>query len=222
MEEEAVEVWKKLLSLSPDSKYIEMINAKKNSTPDYASFYSPVKQTLFTEGKRLHELATAGDKKASQWAHDLWKRAYQAYSNDPVATAYYGSSIALLGLNSVEPQRMFESIFQGLKLINTAVDLDPDNIEVRLVRAYLLYSLPESMFHMTEKAISDFEYVITEYRKKTDTTITEKLYHQILYDLGMAYRRIGSGWKAIGVWQTLLNESSDPKYQELKERMYRV
>jgi hypothetical protein len=221
MKEEANAAWEKLLTLNPESEYRARIPSKKNTVPDYAAFYSEAKRTLYKEGTRLHKLAIAGDKKAAQWAQDLWKRAYEADSKDPVAAAYYGSSLALRGRDSLEPERMFEGIFQGLTFINKAVELDPKNTEVRLIRAYLFNSLPKSFFHTDDQAIADFEYIITAYRKKKDGTVTKELYYQILYDLGMAYKRVGTSWKAQEVWQTLLNESSDLKYQELKERMYR-
>jgi tetratricopeptide (TPR) repeat protein len=169
MEKEAKSVWQKLLSLQPDPKYKELIDAHKT---DYLFSYSvlPIsfkdKKAIYKEGKRLHELGVAGNKQAVQMAHDLWQKAHEKYPGDSVIKAYYGSCLALMGRDSTDPKTIFSNTFRGIKLINEAVEDDSKNVDVRLVRAYLLYSLPESMFPMTEKAIEDFEYIKMVYENK--------------------------------------------------------
>lgn len=99
-------------------------------------------------------------------------------------------------------------------MLKQAASRDWQNPTIRLLRAYLAYSLPESFFHLTERAIKDFRFVKAAY-EQDNSIIPQELYWQILYDLGLAYQRIGNKEMAKKVWSKLLKQSTDPKYQAL-------
>ena len=85
---------------------------------------------------------------------------------------------------------MFGNAIKGLKHINEALNRDSDKWELRLLRGYLAYSLPEVFFHTTHQAIRDFQYLKDAY-EQNPALFNEKLYEQIVMDLQAAEERIG-------------------------------
>ncbi len=213
--EEAQLVWDKLFSLTGDTKYQAL---SKNSGEE--THFDPVKARSMTwkqalqEGIRLHRLAVAGNKKAARIAAALLEGLYKANPNNTLAEGYYGSSVALVGRNSGNPSVMFSHGIKGLKLLNKAVARDSQNPQLRLLRGYLAYNLPETFFHLSKTAIEDFRFLIQAY-DKNKSIISRELYWQILHDLGAAYQRLGDNVRARKIWSKLVKESKDPKYQVL-------
>lgn len=212
MREEANSIWAKLFSLTGDSKYKTL-----SEQSDEETHFDPVKARSMTwkqalqEGIRLHNLGVKGNKKAAKIAEALLKGLHKERPGNAVITGYYGSSMALVGRDSSEPGIMFSNGIKGLKLVQQAVALDSTNPQLRILRGYLTYNLPETFFHMTTTAIQDFRYLIQAYTSNK-SIIPKQLYWQILYDLGAAYTRVGDDVKARKVWAQLLKETDDPKY----------
>ena len=219
MEEEAKDIWNKLLSMTDDPKYRDLLQKTNEETG-----FDPVKARSMTwkqalqEGIRLHDLGVAGNKKAARIALQLLRGVYKAHPRNPVVEGYYGSSLALAGRDSRDPSVMFANGIKGLKLVKTAVARDPNNPKLRILRGYLAYSLPENFFHLSQTAIEDFRFLLKSY-ESNQGIFSKELYWQIHYDLGAAYRRIGDNTKARKVWAILLKESPDPKYRNLVESM---
>jgi tetratricopeptide (TPR) repeat protein len=219
--EDAKEIWEKLLSKNPPKKYKKMIeehlgNGKKANPWALRNYAAPLEE----DGRRLHALAVAGNKQAVKMALEVWKQVYQANPQDPVAQAYYGSCLALSAKDVKENKTLFTDTISGLMLLNGAVDSAPDNPEILTLRGFLAYSLPEAFFELTPKAIEDFEKVKMAY-EKDNSVISQELYHEILYHLGIAYNRVGMDWKAKLVWTELLMKNPDLKYQiSLSGRVY--
>lgn len=222
LEEEASSTRAKLLSLKPDPRFKAMINESSGRevvrstleqlTPDN-------REAFYQEGFRLHDLGVAGNPGASRLALDMWQKAYEAYPGDTVARAYFGSSMALVGRDATEPNAIFGSAIKGLVHLNRAISRDRNNPRIRLLRAYLAYSLPEVFFHQTKRAIKDFKF-LKMVCEQEDSIFSRDLYHKILYDLGVAYQRTSDTERAQKIWSKLLKENPGSKYTELlKERM---
>ncbi|MCL5057512.1 MAG: tetratricopeptide repeat protein [Actinobacteria bacterium] len=222
LEEEALSTRKKLLSLNPDSKFKALIdeNGGHELVRGPLEQLSPDnREAFYQEGFRLHDLGVAGNPAASKMALDLWQKAYEANPGDTVARAYYGSSMALAGRDSAEPNAIFGNAIKGLVHLNRAISRDRNNPRIRLLRAYLAYSLPEVFFHQTKRAIKDFRF-LKMVCEQEDSVFPRELYHKILYDLGAAYQRTGDSEKAQKVWGKLMKDSPDSKYKALlQERM---
>lgn len=220
--EEAWRSWEKLIAQNPAPRYMEIVRNRQNNmsvSSNGADLSVKDKRSYYQEAIRLHELGFAGNKKASRLAMEMWEQATEAYPNDPVAMAYYGSSMALVGRDAGDPQLMFGNGMRGLKIIRQACGMDPNNLELRRLRAFVLYALPESFFHLSTQAIKDFQSLIAAY-KNNKKIFSPEIYHEILYDLGIAYERTSNEEKAKNVWRELLTESSNPKYTELlRERV---
>jgi len=221
-DEDALRIWAKLLAQNPEPRYIDIVKARErnmNVSSNGSDLSVKDKRNFYQEATRLHELGLAGNKKASRLARGMWEQATEAYPDDPVAQAYYGSSMALVGRDAGDPQLMFGNGLKGLKIIRQACTMDPNNLDLRRLRAFLLYALPESFFHLSTQAIKDFQSLIAAY-KNNRKIFSRETYHEMLYELGMAYDRTSNEEKARLVWRELLGESSNPKYQELlRERM---
>ncbi len=201
MKEEAKSAWKKLYDLTGEEKYL------LKQRPEEVDFDAEKvkgmnwKQVL-QEGIRFHNLGVAGNKKAARIAKALLEGVYKAKPGNSLAKAYYGSSLALTGWHSPNPGDMFGNGIKGFKLVKEAAERDPNNPQLRILRGYLAYNLPENFFHMTELAIKDFRFLIEAY-KKDKNIFSEEFYRQVVYDLGAAYQRIGDTKRARKVWGSL-------------------
>lgn len=217
LEEESSRAWKKLLSVRPNAKYKAMIEEQRGDN----LFRDPVRRpsienrdAYYKEATRLHDLGVAGNKAAAKLALEMWQKAYEKNPGDTVARAYYGSSLALSGRDATDPNSMFSGAIKGLVHINRALSRDRNNNQIRLLRAYLAYSLPEVFFHQTQRAIKDFRYLAMAY-EQDKSIFPSEVYHKIMYDLGEAYQRTGDGERARKVWSRLLSENPGPKYEAL-------
>lgn len=173
------------------------------------------RKETFLEGFRLYELALAGYREATRAALRLWEEIYQGDPQDTIAQAYYGGCLTLEARNAGVNDMTFRNTAEGLKLVR-AVEREAGNLRLRYLRAYLTYNAPDDTFRMNEQAIEDFVYLKQTYEEDTYSFDTE-LYHQILYDLGLAYMRANELEQAKEVWSQLLQVCEDPKYKELLE-----
>lgn len=170
-------------------------------------------QKLFAEGVKLHQLGIEGDKNAVKKAYDIFKKINELDPQDLVSEAYLGSLTSLLGRDSIDPNQKLKLALQGLKILDKAILKDPRNIEIRSIRAYVNFNLPEMFFHRTASAIEDFNTLVSLY-EHDNKVITEEFYCQILYDLGVAYKRLGKKEQTQGAWAKLSQVTKDPKIIE--------
>jgi tetratricopeptide (TPR) repeat protein len=172
-------------------------------------------EKLFEKAVQFHNQGIEGDENAVQSAYDLLKKLTAMAPNNQVVKAYYGSAMSLLGRNeSLDPMDRIQYALEGLKILDKAVSKDADNIEVRLLRGYVCYRLPEEYFGRNHTAVEDFNYLISRY-KGNRSALTNELYLQLLYDLGYAYKNLGENDKARTTWQELLMYTNDKKYKDL-------
>ena len=154
------------------------------------------------KGIEFHNLAVRGEKTATKLAIGWLERARQLRPESPEAEAYYGSSLALVGRDSIDPQERFARVLQGIKLLDEVVDAHQEEVTVRIVRAYVNYRLPEVYFHRTQVAINDFSFLIAQY-EKDNSVFAQELYWRLLFDLGKAHMNIGNEGAALATWHRL-------------------
>lgn len=157
---------------------------------------------VLAKGIEFHNLAVRGEKAATQTAVHWLERARQLRPDSPKAQAYYGSALALLGRDSIEPQERFAKVLEGIKLIDQVVAAHKEEVTIRIVRAYVNYRLPELYFHRTQVAIDDFRFLVSLY-EKDNSVFAQEFYWQLLFDLGKAYMNIGNEGIAWATWQRL-------------------
>lgn len=215
---EGVLVWRKLSAKPGGFKYKNLIDEQlKNSStikvPKNLSL-SQNKKVYYQEAVKLHEMGVTGNKEAAELGLNLWEKAHEHEPKDPVALAYYGSSLGLVGRYASEPNIIFGNAIKGLKLVNQAVSMDENNVQIRILRAFFTNSLPEGFFHLTQNAIKDFQFLQHAY-EQNHNVFPKEIYHQVLYHLGEGYRRVGQSDQAKQTWGILLKDGPAPIYSDL-------
>lgn len=104
------------------------------------------------QAKQLHNQGVDGDKEAVKEAFEMLKELHQQAPNNNLIKAYYGSTITLLGRDAKNNKERIKIANQGLNILDNAVHKEPDHIEIRLLRAYVSYRIPEKYFKRTESA----------------------------------------------------------------------
>lgn len=218
-EEEAKEVWDQLLSLDPPNKFEEQINQELNKNKyDYQlmDYSAPLQD----EAKRLHNLGAKGNHQAAKLAFDVWKREFEGNPDNTTAQAYFGSCKALLARTVKEPKELFGQAMEGYMEIKRALEKDPENLDILILRAFIVNAFPKAFFDFGEQAIEDFEKLKSAYQKDP-SVFSKEVYHEILYQLGLAYEKHEKGWMAKIVWGELLRDEPDIEYEILLlERVY--
>ncbi|RPF53429.1 hypothetical protein [Aquisalibacillus elongatus] len=217
--EEAQEVWDKLITLDPPQRFITLMEShepKQTYNYQLMDYTAPMKD----EAKRLHYLGAKGNAQAVQLAYDLWKREFQSNPNDPVTQAYFGSCKALLARDKSKPKEQFGEAMEGYMEIKKALEKDPNNVEALMLRAFLINGFPKAFLDFKDQAIQDFEKVKSAYQKDS-SIFSKETYHEILYQLGLAYEKHEKGWMAKLIWGDLLRDNPDLDYEILLlERVY--
>jgi hypothetical protein len=80
--------------------------------------------------------------------------------------------------------------------------MDPNQNEIRLLRANVCLRLPESFFHCSQTAIEDFNFLLDRYREDS-SYLTNKQVRGIMEDLSTAYQNVGKLSEAKEVSQRL-------------------
>lgn len=137
---------------------------------------------LFKQAINLHQRAVAGDKQASKRAYELLVEIRGMSSGDNTVEAYLGSAMILQGRDEKNPEEKLKKVYAGLKILDKAVSRDANNIELRILRAYVCVNLPEDIFHRRTTAVGDFTYLLSRY-EKTPSIFTADFYQQIRRDL---------------------------------------
>ncbi|NLY50434.1 MAG: hypothetical protein GX062_05475, partial [Firmicutes bacterium] len=166
------------------SEYLPETTTEDDTVPQEAT---PV--INLSEGTELRARALAGDQSAVKKALAFFQTAHEQDPSNSLIEAYYGDSLSLSGRHDEDPTVMFGKAIQGMKILDHAVTASPDNIEIRLIRAYHSFRLPEAFFRRTATAIADFEYLRERYNADKSIMSKEK-YWQLLYDLGRSYQRL--------------------------------
>lgn len=175
---------------------------------------SKTSQELLAQAIDLHNKGVEGDKEAVKQAHRLLKEFCMDYPDNLLAEAYLGSSTALLGRDEIEPNKRFKLVLEGLKILDGTVSKASDNIEIRTIRGYVCYRLPEMYFHRLTTAVEDFSNLASRFEKNRKV-FSKDFYCKILYDLGSAYKQLERFEEAHETWRKLLKVTNDTTYKEL-------
>jgi tetratricopeptide (TPR) repeat protein len=169
----------------------------------------------FQEVITLHKVGIKGDTESVEKAYQLIKKIKLQVRDNALVDAYYGSITALIARdhpNLIEKSKLAK---KGLRSLDQSVQKDPNLIDIRILRGYVCYRLPEMFFKRTQTAIEDFTFLIDHYEQNKSKEISREFYFQLLFDLGMAYRNIGNETKAVSKWDKLEKLSTDSKYLNL-------
>lgn len=223
MDREASMAWEKLWDSNPEPYYQQLLASRQRldniEIPHVDDISRFSRKEIFRYGVPLHDLAVIGHRKAVRVAFNFWEMAAEEYPEDSLIKAYYGSSMALMGKYSTNPQDVFGHGIKGMKMVKEALAEDPDNHEIRLLEIPILLEMPDSFFHQTSQAMKEIRVLIDAYQE--DPRILSKdSYHEMLYTMGSLYEEQGNEEKAKKIWSELLADQPHPKYTErFKERV---
>lgn len=173
-----------------------------------------LKADLVAKGVSLHDKARLGDVHATREACEVFRLAHQLDPDDATVLAYYGSALSMTGRDAVDPNLKVQNALRGLKLLDQAVQADPDNITVRVLRAYVNYRVPEHFFNRTSVAVEDFTYLAKRY-EEDPKILSRSSYWEILFHLGKAYQTLEEPEKAREIWQKLIAVKPSLRYLRL-------
>jgi lipopolysaccharide biosynthesis regulator YciM len=156
----------------------------------------------FKEAKMLHNKGVDGDKKAVKIANEELLKLRETEPDNALIEAYYGSSLALLARDAVKPLEKADKAQEGLDALNRAVTLDPNQKEIRLLRANVCLRLPESFFQCSKTAIEDFSFLLDR-NQESSSYLTQTQVSEILRNLSTAYQNAGKPDEANMVLQRL-------------------
>lgn len=222
MQSEAKTTWNKLAKTSNNPKYKSLVSEELQK--NLSEYYLPIKvhklkgKALLEEGIKYHDKAVDGDKRASKIAFELLKKSYADNPTDPITEGYYGSSMALAARDSNDPSALFGDAIKGLQHIKHAVSRDTNNTKLRLIRAFMIYNLPETFFHLSDKAVKDFRFLKSAY-ERDNSIFSKELYWKILYCLGDSYHKSGETESAKKTWDKLVRECPDPIYKDMVNKL---
>lgn len=111
-------------------------------------------RAAFESAVALHDAGRDGDAGAVDEAVEAFERLVEADPDNALARAYLGSSYALTAREASEVADRIRYVNRGLRHLDAAVEAEPDDFVIRLIRANVSAGLPE-MFGRRERAIED-------------------------------------------------------------------
>jgi tetratricopeptide (TPR) repeat protein len=157
---------------------------------------------LFDEAKKVLNKGVDGDKNAAISAFEKFSIFRKAYPDSALIEAYYGSAVALLARDAIHPLDKADKAQEGLDALDLAVSKDPNQKEIRLLRASVCVKLPESYFQRSITAIEDFNFLLNLYQKDP-SSLSNKQVTEILKNLAAAYQNVGKLIEAKAILQLL-------------------
>ena len=111
-------------------------------------------QTALESAIALHDAGRAGDKAATEQAVKAFLELMKAEPGNAMAVAYLGSSYAITARDSRSITDKVRYTNRGLRFLDQAVTMAPDDFTIRLIRASVAGNLP-AMFGRSETAVED-------------------------------------------------------------------
>ena len=184
----SAEGWYELNSMS-DSELIAKVDEfkkKLDQEPDND-------EILKTLGIAYLIMAIKNPQAYAPLAVKFLSNAYERNENDYAILCYLGSATTLMATTTNDTSKMGSYTNQGIALMDKAVRKAPDNITVRLTRAYHSKNLPDFLGRRSV-AIEDFEYLAEMI--KNESSFPVPLKKEIYLNLIELYEKSGNTEKA--------------------------
>ncbi len=109
----------------------------------------------YSKARALYYQGSDGDRDAYEQAAKLFDTLHEQNPNDRRIEAYAGSLRLWQASHTWAVWKKNSLSKEGIGMMDTAVQADPQNLEIRFVRAVTDYSLP-SFFHRRDQAAEEF------------------------------------------------------------------
>jgi tetratricopeptide (TPR) repeat protein len=182
------EDWHKLQDMSDMelSEKISEFQEKLNQNPaDY--------EMLKAIGITFHVKAKEDAEKYAPEAVEFLTRAHEINTKDYETMCYLGSATTMMARTTWNPVKKMSYVNKGTCFMDKAVRRDPDNVSVRLTRAFNSKSLP-SFLKRGQIALEDFEYLAGLIEKNPD--VSQAIKKTVYSNLAELYGKAGDREKA--------------------------
>jgi tetratricopeptide (TPR) repeat protein len=144
-------------------------------------------QALKALGIAYHNLGRLKAPGAVANAVKYLEQARALLSGNAEVLAYFGSARTMVARDSWNPITKVSAVFDGAKLIDTAVGKDPDNVAVRFVRANNSLRLPK-FFNRRHYAKIDFQHLLKLAEGDRAMMFSPAMRAEIHFRLGELYK----------------------------------
>ena len=114
---------------------------------------------LIALGVYYHDLGVDGDKKAVNKGEEFFEKVLSLDSSNAFATGYYGSILSLKARDAKMPWTKIKYAKQGFEQLDKSIQMNPDDLDVRLIRAMNSYQVPKIMKRLP-LSFEDFNFII--------------------------------------------------------------
>jgi len=142
-------------------------------------------ETLLELGRHYHDLGASGDRSAVEKGIRIFDQLLAIDSTNVVAVAYRGALWTMQGRDSWWLPSKMKYVKRGCDELDRAVEMDPGNIMVRLIRGINGLGLPEYAERLTV-ALEDFIVLL---RRPDFQEQPKELKAIIFYYGGLAHKR---------------------------------
>jgi len=134
-------------------------------------------ETLKCIGIAYHRMARKNAKTYAPKAVEILTKAFEANKKDYETMCYLGSATTIMAQTTWNPMKKMSYVNKGAALMDKAIRKVPDNVSVRMTRAYNSKNLP-SFLNRGHLAVEDFEYLadLIEKNPKSYVSIKNDVY----------------------------------------------
>lgn len=116
-------------------------------------------QAKIALGVHYHDLGVAGDRQAVERGQELLEQALSLDPNNAYALGYYGSILSLKARDASMPWIKVKYAKQGFEQLDKSIQMEPNDLDVRLIRAMNSYQVPKIMKRLA-LSLEDFNFII--------------------------------------------------------------
>jgi tetratricopeptide (TPR) repeat protein len=167
--------------------------------------------------KQLHDLAVEkGNSEYTKYAKESLKILLDENPTHVIAMAYLGSVHTLIGRDAYNPINKIKEVERGCDLMDKAIEMDPNNITIRIIRSQNNLQLPD-FFNRLPYVGNDLKFLLSDSIFSQMSNTTQVL---ILYSKGIYYEKSKKLAKAIEAYQSIMKyDESTPLYNKAKNKI---
>ena len=174
----------------------------------------------FQHARSLYYRGIDGDERAYRSAAEMFSRLYDTDKKAPIVEVYYGSLRLLEASRTWALWKKNGLSREGIELMDRAVSAEPQNLEIRFVRAATTYHLP-GFFHRKQQSQEDFAFLALRAAEAVRKgTFEPRLAAASLYFHGESLEKSGQKTMAEENWRSALAIAPDsPAARSAREKL---
>jgi len=153
---------------------------------------------LFKLGDLCHDEGARDNAKAVELAEKYFKQLLAIEPTNAFATALLGSALTMRARDAFWPKTRLDYVKKGIRVMDTAVQLAPEDPDVRLVRAINSFHMPKFL-ERDEIAKADFTWLWQRVEMKPEG-LKDDLKQNVAFFYGRILKKQKKTKEAIEVW----------------------